>query len=283
MGKAPGLTMARHGRTRPSNLCAAAMADPACEVSSTRSMMAPGSTSTADTQATSAVHKPGTARVDWRLLLGVSRKDQVLVIGEDAFEVAHRLAPWAGRVRGKRDLSAMPGESGDASPFATAASPLGLPTGGTYDWIVFDGPVRDVAVARQSIARALLLLKAGGHVVVYFDNLLGLGGWFRSSMRRRSSVGMPCRGLSHALRFMASAGCTEIVGYAALPDGRAARTLIPLAPPGPPVAEKFALSQAWKRATPARALGRVVLHLLIDLKLLRHLYPHYLVVGRKPC
>jgi hypothetical protein len=68
-----------------------------------------------------------------------------------------------------------------------------------------------------------------------------------------------------------------------LPSRLAPRTLIPLTPPCPAAAEKFALDQAWKRAKRRRAIGRLLLRLLVDLQLLRFLYPHYLLVGRKPC
>ena len=264
MGQATRLTMPRYGRTRPGDSCSAATADPACDVRSSRVMpLSPGSTRPADSAGTTSARSSSPARVDWRLMFGVSRQDHVLVIGEDASELTDRLAPWVGRVRGLRDLG------------ASVTEPV--------DWVIFEGPLRDPGAATQSIAHALTLLRPGGRVVVYFDNLLGLGGWLRSSHAQPGAEGVPCRGLAHALRLMASAGCTEMTGYAALPDCRAARTLIPLAPPGPPVAEKFALGQAWKRATPARALGRRVLHLLIHLRLLRRFYPHYLVVGRKPC
>jgi hypothetical protein len=68
-----------------------------------------------------------------------------------------------------------------------------------------------------------------------------------------------------------------------LPNRREPRTMIPLEPPCPPAAEKFALDQTWKRASPGRALGRLALHRLVDMRVLRHLYPDYVVVGRKPC
>ena len=156
---------------------------------------------------------------------------------------------------------------------------------GSLDWIIFDGPMPGASDFLTTLARVLPTLKPGGGVFVTFDNRWGLGGRLGAQQRSKSADpdGVACHGLRHALQLMASAGCSELACYAVLPNRRAARTMIPLEPPCPPAAEKFALDQARKRATPGRALGRLALHLLIDLHVLRRLYPHYFVVGRKSC
>jgi hypothetical protein len=82
---------------------------------------------------------------------------------------------------------------------------------------------------------------------------------------------------------MASAGLRDLVCLAVLPDVATPRTVIPLEPPCPPSAETFALNQAWKRATPGRALGRRALRLFVRLRLMRQVYPYYVVAGRMPC
>ena len=220
-------------------------------------------------------------------MLGLSRSDTVLVVGEDSRELALGLRPWVRCVQGSPDgleASGDPCET-NATP-GTPEQPGARPTAGSLDWIILEGPLPGDGDVRTAIARLLPALKPGGRVVVHFDNLGPLGDWRHLRRRRNdpgSRDGVPCHGLGHALQLLASAGCTGIACYAVLPNRRAPRTLIPVAPPCPPAAEKFALGQASKRAARRRALGRLALHLLVDLRLLRHLYPHYLVVGRKPC
>lgn len=227
-------------------------------------------------------------RADWRLSLGLSRGDSVLVVGGDSVELARGLRPWVRKVYSSVDSFGIDSDicataHTSSTPDEPAAEPL---TAGSLDWIVFEGPIPPDADARTTIARLLPILKPGGRVVVNFDNLGPFGSWrgFRQPRKDPGSCdGVPCRGLGHASSLLASTGCTEIAAYAVLPNRRAPRTLIPLAPPCPPAAEKYALGQAWKRAARGRALGRLALHLLVDLHLLRHLYPHYLVVGRTSC
>lgn len=230
------------------------------------------------------LHPISPTRTDWRLLLGLSRSDSILVLGGESRELARVLRPWARRVYGSFDSAVI-----DAGRFETAQGresreqSSGAPgTPESLDWIIIDGADPDDGDPRTTLARLMPALKPGGRVVVNFENLGPLAVSRRRSERDRGS-GVPCRGLAHARGLLATAGCTEIACYAVLPNHRAPRTLIPVAPSCPPAAEKFALGQASKRAARKRVLGRLALHLLIDLRLLRHLYPHYLVVGRKPC
>lgn len=199
-------------------------------------------------------------------MLGLSRGDSVLVLGRDSEQTGWLLAPWVREV-----YSA----AGDAVPQA----------GRSLDWIVVNGRLPGDGNCPARLASLLPALKPGGRVIVTFENRWGLGGR-RGAQQRGTSVdpaGVACRGLRHALDFMASAGLGELACYAVLPNRIEARTMIPLEPPCPPAAEKFALNQAWKRATPGRALGRLVLYLLIDVRVLRHFYPNYVLVGRKAC
>lgn len=228
-------------------------------------------------------------RIDWRVMLGLARGDSVLVLGGDSEQTRRRLAPWVRQVHsapGSTRSCSEPAAEGVLSPAVIRHALSNLPrVAGSLDWIIVDGPVRAHGDLPATVALVLPALKPGGRVLVAFENRWGLGG--RPGPRRRSTSvepgGVPCRGLRHALDLMASAGCNELACYAVLPNHRAARTLIPLEPPCPPAAEKYALDQTWKRATPGRALGRLVLHRLIDMHLLRHLYPNYVVVGRKAC
>jgi len=221
-------------------------------------------------------------------MLGMARGDSVLVVGDEAPELAHTLRPWVLRVYSTDDGVCIDAEACDRTHAVSASGEAREPppAAGSLDWIIVAGAVSDDGDVKTTIARLLPALKPGGKVVLNFDNVGPLGGWRRKRRRGKDSGrggGVPCRGLRHAARLLTSAGYTELAAYAVLPDRRAPRTLIPLAPPCSPAAEKFALGQAWKRAARGRAIGRLALRLLVDLRLLRHLYPHYLVVGRKEC
>ena len=224
-------------------------------------------------------------RADWRLMLGMARGDSVLVVGDDAPELARTLRPWVQRVYSTDDGVGIDAEACDGTHAVSAPGERQEPplAAGSLDWIIVAGAISDDGDVRKTIARLLPALKPGGKVVLNLDNLGPLGGWRRRRKDAGRAEGVPCRGLRHAVRLLTSAGYEELACYAVLPDRRAPRTLIPLAPPCSPAAEKFALGQAWKRAARGRAIGRLALRLLVDLRLLRHLYPHYLVVGRKGC
>ena len=220
-------------------------------------------------------------RADWRLMLGLSREDRVLVVGEDAPELGSALAPWVRHVY----------EAVDSVPTCSANPIMAIQcdqaslalTDSSLDWIIFDGPMPGGGDVPTKVARVLPALKPGGGVVLTFANRWGVGSLLQPRKREPESHGIPCGGLGHALRLMKAAGFIEVTCYAMLPGRLAPRTLIPLVPPCPAAAEKFALDQAWKRATRRRVIVRLALRLLVDLHLLRFLYPHYLLVGRKPC
>lgn len=199
---------------------------------------------------------------DGRVMLGLARTDSVLVLGAGAGQVARQLAPW---VRVVHCVA-------DARGQALAAD--------SFDWVIIDGLIPGHGGFAANIEPLLPALKPGGRVLARFDNRLGLG---RRSPGRRDGAALGCRGLRHALQLAALPGLTPLACYALLPNPMAARTWIPLEPPCTRPAEKFALDQAWKRSSAARALGRRALHVLVDLRVMRQLYPHYVVVGRKAC
>jgi hypothetical protein len=231
--------------------------------------------------AASVVRTRSPTRADWRLMLGLSRTDSVLVVGPDARELGSALVPWVKQVFGAVDDAATRDATRIAAIHGDQASlPL---TEASLDWVIFDGRIPGDGDVPTTVARILPTLKPGGALVLTFANLWGVGGLLQPRRKAPESDGVPCHGLGHARRLMVAAGLREVTCYAMLPGRRAPRTLIPLAPPCPPAAEKFALDQAWKRASRRRAIGRLALRLLVDLRLLRLLYPHYLLVGRRPC
>ena len=221
-------------------------------------------------------------RADWRLMLGLSRTESVLIVGTDAWELGRALSPWVRQVLGAIDD--VPSCDTTTRVVAVQGDQASLPLAErSLDWIIFDGPIPGAGAVPTTVARVLPALKPGGGVVVTFANIWGVGGMLQPRRKVPDSDGVPCHGLGHAHRLMTAAGLSGVMCYAMLPGRRAPRTLIPLAPPCPPAAEKFALDQAWKRASRRRAIGRLALRLLVDLRLLRFVYPQYLLVGRKPC
>jgi hypothetical protein len=220
-------------------------------------------------------------RADWRLMLGLARTETVLVVGAEAWELGRALSPWVGKVYGAVD-EVPTCDSTCVVPIQGDQASLPL-TECSLDWIIFDGHIPGEGDVPTRVARVLPTLRPGGGVVVTFANLWGMGGLLQPRLKAPESDGVPCHGLGHAHRLMTAAGLSELTCYAMLPGRRAPRTLIPLVPPCPAAAEKFALGQAWKRASRRRAIGRQALRLLVDLRLLRYAYPQYLFVGRRPC
>jgi hypothetical protein len=193
-------------------------------------------------------------------MLGLSRSDSLLVLGEDAEQIGRQLEPWVQKVAYTADKPGLAFEAG------------------SLDWIIVNGLTPGVGGFGGLLASLLPNLRPGGRVLVAFDNRWGLSGRVRAG---KKSTGVSRGSLRQARALLASAGCIAFATYAVLPNRAAARTMIPLEPPCTPAAEKFALNQAWKRASPGSALGRLVLHALIDIRQLRHFYPHLLVVARR--
>ena len=217
-------------------------------------------------------------RTDWRFLLGLSPSDHVVTGGADAERLAHALAPWV------RDVHGFDEHTGEAPDWvfltggATSAGP-----GGTQD---------------DTLPRAFATLRPGGHLALALENRWGLhwladwrthrgGDAGRSGDASVETRGPARRPVRHGLRWhvdrLQRTGAERIGCYALLPSCDAPRAIIPIEPPCPPEAQKMALDQVWQRATPSAALMRRLLGLLVDTGLMHSLYPHYLLVGRKPC
>jgi hypothetical protein len=211
-------------------------------------------------------------RVDWRFLLGVSPNDVVLAGGLDDLSLAQSLVPW---VRKVYRLEQQPPED-------------------ALDWVFFSGsvPPRDGATveAFATLRRAFAALRPGGHLAITLENRWGLHWLADWRSAPRSTTDQPRQGTAPARRGLhwhreglRRLGAEEICSYALLPSRDAPRAIIPVDPPCPAEAQKMALDQVWQRASPVAALVRKALGALVTSGLMRGLYPHYLLVGRKPC
>jgi hypothetical protein len=208
-------------------------------------------------------------RTDWRFLLGLTPADVVLAAGADEQRLAASLAPW---VREVHRLE--PG-----------------PPANSLDWAFFSGSVPASSTndgdVLATLGRTFAALRPGGHIAMTLENRWGLhwiADWRTRSPRNEPTVAPLAR---HGLRWhretLRRVGADQICAYALLPSRDAPRAIIPIDPPCPPAAQRMALDQVWQRATPAAALMRRAIGVLVDSGIMRHLYPHYLVVGRKPC
>lgn len=211
-------------------------------------------------------------RTDWRFLLGVSPDDVVLAAGADDLHLANSLSPW---VRKVYRLEQHPPADG-------------------LDWVFFSGavPSQDGAAAdpTTTLRHAFDALRPGGHLAITLENRWGLH-WladWRTKQRETHDRKRPGHAIArHGLRWhreqLRRIGADEICSYALLPSRDAPRAIIPVDPPCPSEAQKMALDQVWQRATPAAAIVRKALGALVTSGLMRRLYPHYLLVGHKPC
>jgi SAM-dependent methyltransferase len=189
----------------------------------------------------------------------------VLAAGSEAARLASSLAPWVSEVHGP----------GTALPESHV------------DWAF----VSDLHAEHDPLPRALQrcfgALRPGGHLAVTVENRWGLhwiADWRPARGPGASTPAATARhGLSWHLALLRQAGADRLCAYALLPSRDAPRAIVPVLPPCPPAAQTMALDQVWQRATPPAALLRRGLGVLVHAGLMRHLYPHYLVVGRKPC
>ncbi|HET7203596.1 MAG TPA: hypothetical protein VFI92_09535 [Steroidobacteraceae bacterium] len=211
-------------------------------------------------------------RTDWRFLLGVSPDDVVLAGGADALHLAHSLSPWVRKVY-RLDQQQPPD---------------------VLDWVFFSGALSPqegaAADVTATLRRAFDALRPGGHLAITLENRWGLHWLADWRTSRRDTHGRESTGRSvtrHGLRWhrerLRGMGADQICSYALLPSRDAPRAIIPVDPPCPPEAQKMALDQVWQRASPAAAIVRKALGALVTGGLMRRLYPHYLLVGRKPC
>jgi hypothetical protein len=163
--------------------------------------------------------------------------------------LASALAPWVGAIRGN---SAIASTSGPAKH-------------GLADW-VWLGAVDAQCGLEECVRAGLAKLKAGGHLAAALENPHGLhwlADWRPSAAEREGPRRSLPVTLSRFERAALQAGAAEICSFALLPHHEAPRAVVPI--------------------EPAAALTRKLLGLALRLGLMRRLYPHYLVVVRKPC
>jgi hypothetical protein len=199
--------------------------------------------------------------VDWRFLLGIGPESVVVAdhVDEPDGPLMPALAPWVARV-----LS--PG-----------------PAARDADW-VFVGAASEAIVDEARLRAALDMTRSGGHIALAVENRYGLH-WladWRPPHDEMAGCAALRSGYTRARSLLQRAGAVDVRAYALLPHHEAPRAIIPVEPPCPPVAQRLALEQVWQRATPLGAAARALLGLGISSGLMRRLYPHYLLVGRKP-
>jgi SAM-dependent methyltransferase len=158
----------------------------------------------------------------------------------------------------------------------------------TLDWVIMNGFLQSVGsagatssirVQAEVLRRAFDLLRPGGHVAIGVENRWGLRALFgQRHVDRRNT-----HGLDAYQRLLARCGADEVRSFALLPHHRKPRVIIPVSPPCPPAAQALVIDQVWSRASPVAALGRRLLGLCMRAGIMRYVYPHYLLVGRKPC
>jgi SAM-dependent methyltransferase len=192
----------------------------------------------------------------------------------------------------------------------------------TLDWVIFNGVLEWVGLAGTEAPRDMQLnalrqsfqiARPGGHVVVAIENRWGINTFFgeldhsglpyTNLMPRRmanwwvrrhaakyrndaSNAGYRTYtyGLNGYQKLMREAGADQVSVYALLPHYNVPRAIIPLAPKRSSSAtQSYALDEIWQRASPVAALARTAVRMLVGARIMPHIYPHYLVVGRNPC
>jgi SAM-dependent methyltransferase len=191
----------------------------------------------------------------------------------------------------------------------------------SLDWVIFNGVFEWVGLVGDRepgemqldvLRRAFDMLKPGGHVAIAIENRWGINTFFgaidhsglpftnlmprrmadwwvrrRNARLRNDSKDGGYRTYTYGLTgyrdLMRQAGGDQTRSYALLPHYNTPRAIIPVDPLISPAAQKFAVDEVWQRASVPAALVRKIVGLLINARIMRHIYPHYLVVGQKPC
>lgn len=235
-------------------------------------------------------------RIDWRLLLGLSHRDRVLDVGSGWGRLAFALAPFVGHVysleASEQHLAfqqIMLEQHGDPNITLLHGEFLELPfQSETLDWVIMNGFLHSIGRAGATsslrmqakvLQRAFDLLQPGAHVAIGVENRWGLHALFGQRRGDRTNT----HGLDAYHRLLVRCGADEVRSFALLPHHRKPRAIIPVSPPCPPAAQAFAIDQVWSRASPAAAFGRRLLGLCVHARVMRYVYPHYLLIGRKPC
>lgn len=193
---------------------------------------------------------------------------------------------------------------------------------GSLDWVIFNGVLEWVGLAGRddprdmqvdALRQSFRIVKPGGHVAVAIENRWGINTFFgeldhsglpytnlmprrmadwwvkRHAAKYRNDSSNPgyrtyTYGLNGYQELMREAGASEVAVYALLPHYNIPRAVIPLAPRRCSSAQQdYALDEIWQRASPAAALARLGVRALVRAGIMPHIYPHYLIVGRKPC
>jgi ubiquinone/menaquinone biosynthesis C-methylase UbiE len=192
----------------------------------------------------------------------------------------------------------------------------------SLDWIIFNGVLEWVGLAGTAdprrmqldvLRRSFEIARPGGHVVVAIENRWGINTFFgeidhsglpytnlmprrmanwwvrRHAAKYRNDATNPgyrtyTYGLNGYQKLMREAGASDVTVYALLPHYNIPRAVIPLVPQRCSAAQQtYALEEIWQRASPAAALARMAVRALVRIGVMPHVYPHYLIVGSKPC
>jgi len=192
----------------------------------------------------------------------------------------------------------------------------------SLDWVIFNGVLEWVGLAGtadprdmqlDALRQSFRIAKPGGHVAVAIENRWGINTFFgeldhsglpytnlmprrmanwwvkRHAAKYRNDSSNPgyrtyTYGLNGYQQLMRDAGAVDITVHALLPHYNVPRAVIPLAPVRCSSAQQiYALDEIWQRASPVAALARLGVRALVRTGIMPHIYPHYLIVGRKPC
>lgn len=269
-------------------------------------------------------------RVDWRLLLGMTRDHSVLDVGSGWGRLGFALAPW---VRHLYSLEYVPQrlefqrimreQRGDRNITLVHGTFLQLPfAANSLDWVMFNGVLEWVGLAGVEnprdmqvdvLRRSFDIVRPGGHVAVAIENRWGINTFFgevdhsglpfTNLLPRRLASWVVNRhaakyrndaskrgyrtytyGLNGYQQLMREAGASEVSVHALLPHYNVPRAIVPLAPRRCSDAQQeYALDEVWQRASPLAALARLGVRALVRTGVMPYIYPHYLIVGRKPC
>lgn len=269
-------------------------------------------------------------RVDWRLLLGMSKEHTVLDVGSGWGRLGFALAPWIRHLFSLEYVSQrlefqriMRDQNGVRNVTLIRGSFLDLPfQPDSLDWVIFNGVLEWVGLAGsddprrmqvEALRQSFNIAKPGGHVVVAIENRWGINTFFgeldhsglpytnlmprrvanwwvkRHAAKYRNDASNPgyrtyTYGLNGYQKLMREAGAQNVAVFALLPHYNIPRAVIPLAPSRCSAAQQsYALDEVWQRASPSAALARLGIRALVRAGVMPHIYPHYLIVGSKPC
>ena len=269
-------------------------------------------------------------RIDWRLLLGMTRNHSVLDVGSGWGRLGFALAPW---VRHLYSLEYVPQrlefqrimreQRGDRNITLVHGTFLQFPfAANSLDWVMFNGVLEWVGLAGMEnprdmqvnvLRRSFDIVRPGGHVAVTIENRWGINTFFgevdhsglplttllprrlaswvinRHAAKYRNDASKRgyrtyTYGLNGYQQLMHEAGASEVSVHALLPHYNVPRAIVPLAPHRCSGAQQvYALDEVWQRASPLAALARLGVRVLVRAGVMPYIYPHYLIVGRKPC